>query len=31
MFGDWAYMWTKLTVIFTPPGMRRRLIVQAIR
>src|SRR3954454_10143818 len=20
VLGDWAYMWTKLTVIFTPPG-----------
>lgn len=20
VFGDWAYMWTKLTVVVTPPG-----------
>jgi uncharacterized protein (TIGR02246 family) len=20
VLGDWAYMWTKLTVVFTPPG-----------
>jgi uncharacterized protein (TIGR02246 family) len=20
VFDDWAYMWTKLTVVFTPPG-----------
>ena len=20
MLGDWAYMWTNLTVVFTPPG-----------
>src|SRR4029079_19261101 len=20
VFGDWAYMWTKLTVVLTPPG-----------